>query len=251
MARPASTRPAESRLGVLERAGGDFPYYNGTPVTITGGRWWIVVASVLVAFAALTTLPLTGAVTGFVPAVLFVAIPLLALHWASHGHWTVLFRRVGVRDVGLMVFYWLLNLVVTFATGAIISAVTDAKANPAAGDIAGLAGGERVLFLIRAAVQLLGEELLTILPFLALLYWLYAKVRVSRRTAVILSWVVTAVAFGALHLPTYDWNVLQAVIGIGVARLVLTAAYLRTKNVWVSTGAHILNDWTFLIGAMT
>ncbi|MGD8167019.1 hypothetical protein ACEXOS_007315 [Herbiconiux sp. P16] len=36
---------------------------------------------------------------------------------------------------------------------------------------------------------------------------------------------------------------LQAVVGIGVARLVLSPAFIRTKNILVSTGAHILNDW--------
>jgi membrane protease YdiL (CAAX protease family) len=34
-----------------------------------------------------------------------------------------------------------------------------------------------------------------------------------------------------------------------VARLILTWAYIRTKNIWVSTGAHIINDWV-LLGAL-
>ncbi|SFF57560.1 hypothetical protein SAMN05216566_13322 [Aureimonas phyllosphaerae] len=35
----------------------------------------------------------------------------------------------------------------------------------------------------------------------------------------------------------------------GTARLVLTAAYLRTGNLWVLSGAHILNDWSiFAVG---
>ena len=100
-----------------------------------------------------------------------------------------------------------------------------------------------MLFYPRTAIQLLGEELLTILPFLALLYFLVAKAGWSRKRAVLLSWLVTAVAFGLVHLPTYDWNVLQCVLVIGGARMILTLAYIRTKNIWVSTGAHILNDW--------
>ena len=31
---------------------------------------------------------------------------------------------------------------------------------------------------------------------------------------------------------------------IGSARLVLTLAYIKTKNIWVSYGAHLINDWT-------
>ncbi len=37
---------------------------------------------------------------------------------------------------------------------------------------------------------------------------------------------------------------MQAVVGIGVVRLILSLAFLITKNIWISTGAHILNDWT-------
>ena len=57
---------------------------------------------------------------------------------------------------------------------------------------------------------------------------------------------MTAVWFGAAHLPTYDWNLGQAIIVIGAARLVLTLAFIRTKNLWVSFGAHVLNDWVDL-----
>jgi hypothetical protein len=30
---------------------------------------------------------------------------------------------------------------------------------------------------------------------------------------------------------------------IGSARMVLTLPWILTKNIWVSTGAHIINDW--------
>jgi hypothetical protein len=52
--------------------------------------------------------------------------------------------------------------------------------------------------------------------------------------------------FGALHLPTYDWNLVQCIVIIGTARMVLTLAYIVTKNIWVSTGAHVINDWLLL-----
>lgn len=38
-------------------------------------------------------------------------------------------------------------------------------------------------------------------------------------------------------------TVVQAVGGVGVARLLLTLPCITTKNILVSTGAHILNDW--------
>jgi membrane protease YdiL (CAAX protease family) len=40
----------------------------------------------------------------------------------------------------------------------------------------------------------------------------------------------------------------QCFLVIGTARLVLLTGYIVTKNIWVSTGAHIINDWlTFTV----
>jgi hypothetical protein len=103
------------------------------------------------------------------------------------------------------------------------------------------------LFFIKTAVQLVGEEVLTILPFLALLQWLVARGGMRRAAAVFWAWLASAVLFGSVHLPTYDWNVAQCLIIIGTARLVLTLAYVKTKNLWVSSGAHILNDWVLIL----
>jgi len=98
-------------------------------------------------------------------------------------------------------------------------------------------------FYAGTGIQLFGEELLTIVPFLAIM-WLCASVfNMSRKTSILLAWVVSAIIFGLLHLPTYQWNIMQCLLTISIARLVLSLAYMKTKNIWVSAGAHIFNDW--------
>lgn len=242
---PIPTSPDRFGRLIERRDGLDFPYYDGRPVLIPGGRWWLVIAAVVVAFAALIALPgFTGPVLSFIPAILFVAIPLLALRRVASTGWTAIFRRVSGRDILVIIGFAVLNVIVTFALGAIVASFTDATANPQAGTLADGSTLERVLFYPRTAIQLLGEELLTILPFLALLYFLVAKAHWSRKRAVLVAWIATSIGFGLVHLPTYDWNLLQCLVVIGGARVILTLAYLRTKNIWVSTGAHILNDWT-------
>ena len=97
--KPAPIPTSPDRFGrLIERRDGlDFPYYNARPVVISGGGWWLVVASVVVAFAALVALPgFTGPVLAFVPAVVFVAIPLLVLRWVAPTGWTAIFRRVAL-----------------------------------------------------------------------------------------------------------------------------------------------------------
>ena len=107
-------------------------------------------------------------------------------------------------------------------------------------------GGDVAWLFARTVPQLIGEELLTMLPFLATLSFVHMKVGLPRRTAVLWAGAVSTLLFSAAHLPTYDWNVAQCFFVIGAARVALTLAYVKTKNLWVPVGAHVLMDWTAL-----
>jgi hypothetical protein len=233
----------------------DYPFYNGRPVQLTGAQWAFVMLTVVLGFASLVwpALAALGGSGEYVAAVLFSAFPLLGLARVARRHWTALFRRVGLRELGWMVAFALLNIVVSMAVGAGVMKTVGASANPAIVTLSGQTGPERLAFFAKTGLQLLGEELVTILPFLALLWWLTARAGLSRHVAITCAWLVSAAWFGALHLPTYQWNVVQSFVIIGSARLVLSMAYMKTKNIWVSTGAHILNDWSLfglsLLGA--
>ncbi|WP_062520897.1 CPBP family intramembrane glutamic endopeptidase [Demequina silvatica] len=223
----------------------DLPLYDG-PFAIDGRGWLVVVAACAVAFAQLVLLPLPGSPMAqqWVHAILLPAIPLAALAWAAPRGWTGIFRKVGPRQVAQMLGFGVLNLTVTFGVAIGLNGLIGGNANPA-GDILGDASaGERVQFFLASIPQLLGEELITILPLLAILSVLVCRFGWTRRAALATAWIGTAVMFGLLHLPTYDWNILQCLLYIGLARVFLTLAYVVTRNLWVSTGAHIVNDWT-------
>lgn len=243
------------RLGRLEDPDRDFPFYNGSPVSLSGGQWLFVMAAVVAGFAVLT-LPLpwpTGPLGAVLPALLFPAIPLAALAHVAPGHWTVLFGRVGWRELKLMFGFALLNIVVSMSVGFIVHAMVDVTPNAATAQLVGMDTADRITFFAKTLPQLFGEEMLTLLPFLALLHVLSNRVGSGRRGAVVGAWLVSSLLFGLIHLPTYDWNLVQCVVVIGTARLVLTLPWILTKNVWVSTGAHIVNDWVLftltLLGA--
>jgi uncharacterized protein len=250
----AAATPAE-RLGRLEDPNRDFPFYNGVPVALSGRQWGLVLAAIVMGFAVLVV-PLPwpgGAVGAMVPAVLFAALPLMALARVAPGHASVLFGRVGLRELRLMLGFALLNIVVSMSVGAVVSALTEVSTNAAAGQLSGMDTAGRVAFFARTVPQLLGEELVTVLPFLAILQGLTRRFGVGRRRAIVVAWLVSSLVFGLIHLPTYDWNLVQCVVIIGIARGVLTLPWILTKNLWVSTGAHIVNDWVLftlgLIGA--
>jgi len=243
----ANTVSNRGRIAWLERDGDDFPYYDGKPVDLSGLQWISILIGVAVGYAALTTGfgVIHGAMLlkGFTTTILYVAIPLTVLAIVSKGHWTALFRKIRGGDVLMMIGFAILNIIVTLVCATLFINLDEATANPAVAGLSQQSTADIFIFYIRTLIQLFGEEVMTILPFLALLWFFTTRMKTGRVTAVLLAWVVTAVLFAAEHLSTYGWNFLQALTGVGVARLVLTLPYIITKNIWVGTGAHILNDW--------
>jgi membrane protease YdiL (CAAX protease family) len=248
----AVVSPAKAERLWFERPNDDLPFYNGQPVGLSGPRWLGVMAAVALGFAALL-IPAPALKTGlgaFIPAILFFALPLATLAVLAPRGWTAIFRKVGLSDVFWMVAFALLNIVVTLLLGVMVTALSSATDNPLFQMLPTMSGPDRMLFFARTILQLFGEEVLTILPFLAIMTFLHARAGASRRWAIVGAWVVSAAMFGALHLPTYGWNWVQCLVVIGGARLVLTLPYIMTKNIWVSTGAHIINDWTLMGSVM-
>lgn len=223
----------------------DFPFYNSEPVEIATWKWVVMILACATGMASLMLIGTSGQVAELIPRILFTGIPLVTFIYLAKPYWKRIFRPVKKADVGAMVVFWLVNLAVSAIAAALVAGgdFNHLSGNPATDTV--LSGGaiSVIAFYVGTFIQLFGEELFTIIPFLALLYWFYGKAHLSRRTAVILAWVITAIWFGAAHLPTYDWNFAQAILVIGAARIVLTLAYIRTKNIAVSFGAHLLNDW--------
>lgn len=153
------------------------------------------------------------------------------------------------RDLWLGVGFGVLNLVTTIAVGLLVSQVLPTAANPVNATLSQLPDSGLPAFFALTGLQLVGEELVTVIPFLAALA-LVGRIGLQRRAALVVASLVAALFFAALHFPTYQWHVLQTVLIIGSARLVLLGAYLTTKNLWASVIAHILNDWTLFAVAV-
>ncbi len=224
----------------------DFPFYDNRPIGLSGPQWLLVLAGVALAFWLLVA-PWTRPAPAWgmwIPALLFCTVPLAALAVVAGRHWTALFHRLRGRDLLMMVGIAALNLLVTVLIGLLLNGLDHGSANPAFKSIAEADTATRVMAFAAMVPQLLGEELLTILPLLALLWWLHTRMKLRKRTAVVLAWLLSAIPFALAHLPTYQWDLVQCLAIIGSARLVLSLAYLFSRNLWVSTGAHVLNDWT-------
>lgn len=214
-------------------------------MTIRPVGWLVILLTCAAGFAALVTIPalVSGAGGRWLSVLLFAGLPLLALRGAARGHWAALLQRPTWRDVEVGVAFAPLTLLVSAAVALLVSRTSLTAVNPSAGLFMTLSGLDLASFWASTAPQLLGEEVVTILPFLAVLALLHAK-GVPRGPALAAATLFSALVFGALHLSTYDWHVEQALLVIGSSRLVLTASYLLTKNLWTSVIAHITNDWS-------
>lgn len=235
---------AANTMLFFERQDLDLPYYRRFPNGFSLTGWGIVLAAVVVSFVVLIVAqPLFhSGFGGFIPPLLFVLIPLVAVAAVGGAKAPfALFRPLGLRDIGLIVLFFLLNVIVTIVVGTLINSVFHTAANPAGDMLTTASGLDKVLFFGWSAVQLLGEEIFTVLIFLGSLALLHRAM--PRKSALCLAVLVASIIFGLVHLPTYQGNMAQAVALIPI-RIVLLLPYLITRNIWASTGTHILNDWT-------
>lgn len=223
---------------------GDLPFYNGQPVAISPAGWAMLVASVLVATGLLITLPLTTFPLNLLPAVLFTGVPLVTLGMLSGWRLGALFGHFGIKDFFIALGFGLLTMLVSMGVGLVLFQFTSMTANAATDMLSGIGTFDLVVFLIRTFIQLIGEEVMTILPLLAVLWLCVNRFNLSRRVGLVVAVIVSTLWFAAIHLPTYNWNLIQCFGGIGAARLVLTMAFVLTRKLWVSAGAHIVNDWS-------
>ncbi|MEW5684017.1 MAG: CPBP family intramembrane glutamic endopeptidase [Pseudomonadota bacterium] len=237
----------------------DFPFYDGRPRRLAPTAWAIAFAMCALAFAALqaATLLGPGPWPTFLGMAAFGLINLTGLRLAAGRDWAAAFRRPGWRDVAVGLAGALACMLASAAVASLIYGATHGAvaANPITERAARLDAAGLALLLAGSAIQLVGEEVITLVPFLAILTVatgrLHSGSRLPRRPAAIgLAWVGSALVFAALHLPTYDWRIVQTLAVIGVARLVLTAPYLITRNLWSSVIAHVANDWTLMLGLL-
>ncbi len=222
----------------------DFPFYNSQPVALTVGQWLLLVSLVAVAIALLL-LPIAAwhdPYWQFVPALLFCGLPLAGLYWLT-GNLATLYQSPSRRDVKWVILITLATTTTSIIVGVVFAQNMAVSPNAAVSALSEMSNSEVVLFFLKTLPQLVGEELFTIVPLLAIMTLCYQYFKLSRRQALTIAWIATALLFAIAHLSAYNWQLLQCIVVIGSIRLVLSLGYLLTKNLWVPTVAHIMHDW--------
>lgn len=235
---------SKSNFFKFERKNDDFPFYSELESPLNWKNSIVVLIAVMVGFY-LFSMGFGGPVQPFMN----VIFPLAALIFVTRKEWTSIFRKLKSRDIITILGAYIVNIIATFVVGGLVVKLFGGSPNAA---IEAIDGNfvEQIPFLLKTIPMLFGEELITILPFLIILRVGVQKFNMSRKNAIILGVIVSVIIFGAYHLPTYNWNFGQAIIVIGLARVILIYPYLKTKNIWTSFIAHVLNDWTLFALAL-
>jgi membrane protease YdiL (CAAX protease family) len=219
----------------------DLPFAADGAALPAAWRWAVALLAVAAGFAVLL---LAQPVIGMLPAVLlFVGLPLAGLFVLAEGRLNLVLPRPTGRDIAVGLGFGLLNLIAIPLLGWLVTRLIPTAPNPVGDLLSGLTPGAIPGFFAMTGLQLVGEELVTVIPFLAVMV-LMRRLGVSRGASILIGALAAALAFAAMHFPTYQWHVLQAVVLIGGARLILLGAYLTTRNLWASVIAHVFNDWT-------
>lgn len=221
----------------------DLPFYDGRPGGIDLSGWLAVLGAIVAAFLILVARPAwpQSGPLSVVPAIAFTSVTLIALALVCGRNWIALFRYNGIGAFGRSLLFAVATMTLSFAAGVVVNAWVPLRPNPVNEILAGMGPGEITVFLVATSLQLIGEEVVTILPLLAVMWVCYEKFSLSRRASLVGGVAVSTIWFSSMHLPTYDWNVIQCFGVIGISRLVMTWPYIHTKNLWVSAGAH---DWS-------
>lgn len=106
-------------------------------------------------------------------------------------------------------------------------------------------GGMNWLELVKTIPMLLGEELITFVLLLVIVNLLGGT-----RKALFIAIIVSALIFGFLHLPTYNWNFAQVIFIIAAARIPFTLASLRSDSMYTGLFVHITYDWIIFISTI-
>ena len=86
-----------------------------------------------------------------------------------------------------------------------------------------------------------------VLPFLFVINKFKKTPKIIR---VFLAVIISSLLFGALHIPTYNFNIVQALVLIGIVRTGITITYIFRKNLTVSYIVHFLYDWIIILMAI-
>lgn len=149
----------------------------------------------------------------------------------------IFFRKVTIQHFRISLTIAVASLI---ATSLIRELLVHGLSNTptAQSEIVGFIPSDIFTFII----SLLGEELLFFSAFFLGLKWFTKRKEPLYTLSVWVSGLLACLVFGLAHLWTYDFNVLQSLILIGLPSIIKVILDLKTRNLWSTYLAHLFFD---------
>ncbi|AGN17223.1 CPBP family intramembrane glutamic endopeptidase [Methanobrevibacter sp. AbM4] len=212
-----------------ERKNTEFPFFKDNP-RLSNTKWaLLVIESVII---VLCSFSLFGG-EELSTLILFFSSIIVPLY-AFKGHWREIFKKPEINDIWVIIFCVAGDLLLGILLSFLLSYL-------------GLVGADNswlnytIWDFLWVFPQLVWEEVLRFIPFIASLYLCY-KGSDKRNLSVIIATIISLLVFGFVHITTYG-NVFYALIGVGFGSIFLAYSYLRTKNLFVAYIVHVLIDY--------
>ena len=143
-------------------------------------------------------------------------------------------KDIKIIILGVIVFMILAAIINFILTGGIANNAKDAAVN-----------GSLTVILIKLIIQLVGEELLKIIPLILVVAFTYKSL--GRKTAIIVAIIISQLLFALVHIPAYGFDLKFLILALGVGGCILPITYIHTKNVAVPYFIHLIEDLIGLV----
>lgn len=209
----------------------DLPLLNGDS-RFTTKNVIILLIGFLIGIATPFIIPPTG--DGLLKAILMTVPSLLVVVYVFKDDMSNIFRMPKLRDIIIVIIGFILMFVFAIIAKLIgnalgIAMITDSAVN-----------GSPLILIIRALIQLLGEELLKFIPLIIVAACLYKSI--GRKAAIIVAIIISQIIFALIHIPAYGFVIGFLLVHIGFSSIALPLVYVRTKNVVLCYLIHLLFD---------
>lgn len=210
----------------------DFPFDD-----ISNTRW---ISSMLLLFGGFLLTTITNLENPLISYGIFIVSSISSLFILDKKWFKKLIKPLEIKDLFIIIFV----LFSTYFIGILVSILVS-KTSMVENPITGVINNDNILKLfIIMIVQLFVEEILFVLPFL----FIFNKFKYYNRImAIIAAWIISSIIFGALHLPTYNYNLFQSLVVISLIRFAISSAYIWRKNLALSYLIHVIYDFLILL----
>lgn len=223
----------------------DLPYYNDRIYTFE-----IVKLGIFILFLFLSVFALIFGMGNSVLSIDFRIIFSLGLAicgfiYMFDKHWYKSFFR-NVTDIKSIGFFLVLSLVIGVGAYGLVGILFDTNLL-SVGDI--VTTQALLINIFIGIFQIMAEELFTIGLFMVIMIFGLRKLKVKRKNLVVAAILISSVIFSLLHLPGYNYNIVQCLLVVGLTRSIMTTAFFFKRNIMYSYIVHVLYNLSILLYA--